>query len=156
MALYYLHIFVIFQNFTTIFSHSSITKMYGVPQSGRGGSSPRRRHHLFTPPPPTPPPQLMFTLYYWGKKLSGGGRIFIRQRNKYMRWQNNYKGASADGWRQNNHPGRSQVDQKFKRKISQCRKLSHTAENTLVHCETYPYTLHYLNTLPSYLNTNLS
>ena len=82
-----------------------------------------------------------------GEKLTSGGRIIIR-------WRINY-------------PGRTQLDQKFEIKISQCRKLSHMAENILFHCGTIPCPLPktehhrlyitesipYLSTLPSYLNT---
>ena len=74
--------------------------------------------------------------------------------------------------RRNIYPGRARVDQKFEifftEKISQCRKLSHIAENTpfhiLIHCGTFPYpyilpktrsyyiaeTIPYLNTLIPY------
>ena len=87
-----------------------------------------------------------------------------------MRRQNNYKGATAEGsrrrpgsrWRkkypaaeklsgggkfirrQNNYPAAGVGGPKIRKKISLCRKLSHSAENTLfhilIHCETIPYT----------------
>ena len=63
---------------------------------------------------PFPPPTYAYTMLLQGEKLSGGG--------KNMPWQNNYKGASADGRRRKNFPGRARVGQHFEKK-------SHGSEN---------------------------
>ena len=75
--------------------------------------------------------------------------------------------------RRKNYPGRARLAQKIEKKLSQCRKLSHSAKSTLFHCGTFPYslpktegyrlssyiteTILYLNTFPSNLKimTNL-
>ena len=71
--------------------------------------------------------------YAAAEYLSGGGMLM----------------RGARGWLKNS-----------RKKISQCRKLSHSAKNILfhIHCETilYPCTLHYLIILPPYPLTNLS
>ena len=71
------------------------------------------------------------TLYYWAKKKSCGVKV--------MQQQNNYPAAE-------NYPGRARMGQNFEKKIekiSQLRKLSQRAGNTLfhilIHCETIPY-----------------
>ena len=73
-----------------------------------------------------------------GEKLSGGVKIMLRR---------------------NNYPGRARVGQKIEKKILQCRKLSHTAENTLfhilIHCETIPYPYSLPKTLSLYIAENI-
>ena len=88
---------------------------------------------------------LLLEKYPVAEKICDGRKI-LRQRNIY--------------------PGRAHPDQKFDKKTSECRKVSHSAESTLFHCGTIPYPLPktehyrlylteaipYLNALPSYLN----
>ena len=94
--------------------------------------------------------KVMLTLYYLRKKLSGGSVKTIR-RGK------NYKGASADGRRRKIYAAAEHLSRVgtegpklqifFSKKSHVCRKLPHSAKNTLfhmlIHCGTvpYPYTL---------------
>ena len=118
VVLYYLYILINFQTLTTIFLHSSITKVMASStpsapiNSSRGAADTTTGRIYFSTPSAQvrvpvgdvvfPPPQLMLTLYYLGEKLSGGLKI--------MRWWTIYT-------------GRAQVAQKFEKKSEKCRAV---------------------------------
>ena len=102
-TLYMLNVFL--KLYHNLFTKLNHKKIYGVRQSPQETSS--------------SPPHLCSHYTTWGEnypsaalKTSGGVKI--------MRQRNNYHGLA---W----------VDQKSEKKISQCPKLSHSAENTLFH-----------------------
>ena len=82
---------------------------------------------VFPPPPPTSAHTILL-----GGKISAGGVKTVRRRNNY--------------------PGRAQVGQKFE-KNSQCPKLLHRAETTLLHifihwAKLYPIFIHWTEVYP--------
>ena len=99
----------------------------------RADSNPRRRPRLPSPPHLCPHYTTLGKNYPATEKFFGGGAKIIRLRKKCAAADNlTREGAGAP---------------KNRKKISQCQKLSHSADNTLfhtlIHCETvpFPYTL---------------
>ena len=102
--------------------------------SVRAGSSPRRRPRL------SPPPH--FCSHYTTR-----GKVIRRRKNYPAAAEKLSRGGVKIIRQRNNYPGRARVDQNSKKKISNCPKLSHSAENTLfhifIHCaELYPIFIH--------------
>ena len=108
-----------FQNFTTIFLHSSITKKsYGVRHSVRTGSNPRRRPRLSYLPP-----HLRSHYTTWGKNTR-------RRRKNYARCKK-ICGGRRNIREQQRTAGGGRGWAKKSEKISQSRNLSRSAKKAL-------------------------
>ena len=113
------------------------------------------------------PSPFKLTLYYLGKSYNGASAEGSRRRTGGRRLRKKYPAAKNIMRRRNNNPEQAPVGQKNEKK-SQCRKLSHSTENTksfyiarypLPKTERYRLSYYiteaipYLSILASYLNT---
>ena len=116
MVLYYVYILMKFSKIYILFTKLNHKKRYSVRHPSAQVRLPLTG--------PLLPPHLYLHYTTWGKHYPAaeklcGGRINIRRPNNY-RW-------------------RARMGQKLEKKITQCRKLSHSGETTLfqilIHCE---------------------